>query len=207
MKSKIYLALRLTFWLIVVLVFFLLIVFPLALQWLINSGNMPNGTGDLLGIIGTIQTYLMRGLALLWLFFLGSCFASFLNVVAWRVPRGRGINGSSHCPNCNSKLSFFDNIPITGWLRNAGKCRTCRIPISPRYLWVEVALGCIFLLVAIVQLLLGGINLPIRQIEHFTGIEYMIFDPKWDLIQLTLFHLLLICLLFTFALILSLIHI
>ena len=203
MKSKIYLVLRLTFWLIVVLAFLLLLVIPSITRWLITSANMPYIDVDLLGTIGTIQAYLARGLALLWLFFFGSSLASFLNVVAWRVPRGRGINGASHCPNCNSKLSFFDKIPITGWLRNEGKCRSCRIPISPRYLWVEVALGSIFLLVAIVQLFFGGVNLPIRQIEQLTGIEYMIIDPKWELIQLTLFHLLLICLLFTFALIRS----
>ena len=203
MKSKIYLVLRLTFWLIVVLAFLLLLVIPSITRWLITSANMPYIDVDLLGTIGTIQAYLARGLALLWLFFFGSSLASFLNVVAWRVPRGRGINGASHCPNCNSKLSFFDKIPITGWLRNEGKCRSCRIPISPRYLWVEVTLGSIFLLVAIVQLFFGGVNLPIRQIEQLTGIEYMIIDPKWELIQLTLFHLLLICLLFTFALIRS----
>ena len=203
MKSNPYWALRIAFWLIVIVVVVLLIVLPLLTSWLISVGRMPVGVGKYLIAVEYLQTYLMRGLALLWLFFLGSCFASFLNVVAWRVPRGRGINGSSHCPNCDSKLSFGDNIPIAGWLRNAGQCRTCRIPISPRYLWVEVALGFVFLAVCTIQILYGGINLPVREIDFRRGIEHMIFDPQWNLIQLTIFHLVLICLLFTFVLIRS----
>ncbi|MFK7767067.1 MAG: prepilin peptidase [Mariniblastus sp.] len=203
MKSNPFWALRIGFWLIVVLVIFLLIIFPIVTGFLITVGRMPLGATKYLVAVEYAQTYLMRGLVLLWIFFFGSCFASFLNVVAWRVPRGRGINGSSHCPNCDTKLSFLDNIPIAGWLRNGGQCSSCSIPISPRYLWVEFALGTVFLIVCSVELLGGGINLPLRLVEARTGIENMIFEPKWDLIQLTIYHLVLICLLFTLALVRS----
>ena len=89
---------------------------------------------------------------LLWCFWVGSSIGSFLNVVAWRMPRGQSINGRSHCPRCQAKLRAQDNFPVFGWLRLGGRCRTCRLPISPRYPIVEFAVGLSMTLVAIGQL-------------------------------------------------------
>ena len=203
MTSNLIRAGKLAYWLVTLLVVLLLIVLPLLTTILIKAGQMPLGWIKYLTYVETAQTYLMRGLGVGWLFFLGSCFASFLNVVAWRIPRGRGINGSSMCPFCESKLRFSDNLPIIGWLRNGGRCRSCRLPISPRYLIVEIILGCIFLLVSSVEILAGGANLPLRTIDQVLGFEHLVYSPKWDLVQLTTYHLILICLLFTFALIRS----
>ena len=201
MKSNHFWFLRIAFWLIGILVFLLLFVYPLISSWLVGSGRMPMGVTRYFWVIESAQTYLMGFLALLWIFFLGSCFASFLNVVAWRVPRGRSINGSSHCPDCNQKLRFRDNTPIVGWIRNGGQCSNCQLPIPVRYLVVEFVLGTIFLAFGIVQLILGGINLPLRTIEKLNGFKHLTIDP--ELIQLTLYHLILICVLFTFVLIRS----
>ncbi len=203
MKPNFFWFLKLAVWLVIGLIALLLFIYPLVTGWLINAGRLPLAATKYFAYVETAQISLMRLLGLVWIFFLGSCFASFLNVVAWRIPRGRGINGSSKCPYCNVKLSFFDNIPIAGWLRNRGRCRTCRLPISPRYLIVEFILGFVFLFFCVAQLLSGGMNLPLRTVERLRGFEHLIFDPKWDLIQLTLYHLVLICLLFTFALIRS----
>ncbi len=164
---------------------------------------MPLGVTRHFWMIELAQTYLLRLLGALWIFFLGSCFASFLNVVAWRVPRGRTINGSSHCPDCDQRLSFRDNTPILGWLRNNGHCSNCGLPIPTRYLIVEFILGFVFLGIGTIELALGGINLPFRTIEKIAGLEQLIAAPQWDLIQLTSYHLTLICLLFTLALIKS----
>ncbi len=203
MNSNLVRVLKLAFWLLVILVGLLLIVFPLLTSLLIRAGQMPLEYLKFLSHVETAQIYLMRILGFTWLFFLGGCFASFLNVVAWRVPRGRGINGSSMCPACNSKLKFSDNLPVIGWIRNGGQCRHCRQPISPRYLIVEVILGSIFLLVCSLEILLGGINLPLREIERLQGFEHLVFAPKWDLIQLAIYHLVLVCFLFAFSLIRS----
>src|SRR5690606_21053396 len=46
-----------------------------------------------------------------WFFFIGASIGSFLNVVAWRMPRGMSINGRSHCPSCDNTLSWRDNVP------------------------------------------------------------------------------------------------
>lgn len=97
-----------------------------------------------------------------WLFYVGSSIGSFLNVVAWRMPRGASINGRSHCPWCDSTLQWKDNWPVFGWIVLGGRCRTCRLPISSRYPIVELAVGLCILFVAWTELLSNGANLPFR---------------------------------------------
>ncbi|MFM7676781.1 MAG: prepilin peptidase [Synechococcus sp.] len=70
---------------------------------------------------------------------LGACVGSFLNVVAWRLPREESlIRPASHCPHCGTPLRWFENLPVLGWLWLGGRCRHCRHPIAPRYLLVEL---------------------------------------------------------------------
>ena len=72
------------------------------------------------------------------LFALGASIGSFINVVVWRLPRGESLSHPpSHCPKCNHKLGWKDNIPIFGWIFLCGRCRYCKNPISPRYPIVE----------------------------------------------------------------------
>jgi len=81
-------------------------------------------------------------------FWLGACVASFLNVVAWRMPRGESIvSPPSHCPKCNAPIKWWQNIPILSWLALRGRCANCSKPISPRYIVVEAIGGCLFLAV------------------------------------------------------------
>jgi leader peptidase (prepilin peptidase)/N-methyltransferase len=76
---------------------------------------------------------------LTFLFALGACIGSFLNVVVWRLPRGESLSHPpSHCPRCNHRLAWRDNIPIFGWIFLRGKCRYCQNPISPRYPIIEL---------------------------------------------------------------------
>ena len=78
-------------------------------------------------------------------FWFGACIASFLNVVIWRVPRGESIvSPPSHCPNCQSAIRWYQNIPILSWLGLRGKCANCKAPISPRYILVETLGGLLF---------------------------------------------------------------
>ncbi|MGB7323693.1 MAG: prepilin peptidase [Rubripirellula sp.] len=88
----------------------------------------------------------------IWSFWVGSSVGSFLNVVAWRMPRGEGVNGRSYCPRCKNRLRARDNFPVFGWLALGGRCRTCRLPISPRYPIVEAAVGTSLTLISIGQL-------------------------------------------------------
>jgi leader peptidase (prepilin peptidase)/N-methyltransferase len=80
-------------------------------------------------------------------FILGACVGSFLNVVVWRLPRGESlVSPPSHCPKCGTPLAWYDNFPIFGWIFLRGRCRYCREPISWRYPIIEAVTGGLFAL-------------------------------------------------------------
>jgi leader peptidase (prepilin peptidase)/N-methyltransferase len=69
---------------------------------------------------------------------LGATIGSFLNVVAYRLPRRESlVHPGSHCPKCGSAIKVYDNVPVLGWLALRGHCRQCKTAISPRYPIVE----------------------------------------------------------------------
>lgn len=83
---------------------------------------------------------------LVFVFLLGLCVGSFLNVVVYRLPLGKSlVTPPSACPKCGHRLAAYDNVPVLGWLWLGGKCRYCRNPISPRYPIVEAVTGLLFL--------------------------------------------------------------
>ena len=87
-------------------------------------------------------------------FIIGAAIGSFLNVCIHRLPRGESIIfPSSHCPNCQNKLSAIDLVPIIGFLLLRGRCRSCRQPIALRYPLVELISGLLF---AVSWLTAGG---------------------------------------------------
>ena len=81
-------------------------------------------------------------------FLLGAALFSFMNVVAWRLPRGMDpLKGRSVCPQCGHTLGAPDLVPVFSWLFLRGRCRLCGAHIPARYLLVELlggvlALGC-----------------------------------------------------------------
>jgi leader peptidase (prepilin peptidase)/N-methyltransferase len=71
---------------------------------------------------------------------LGAIFGSFLNVVAYRMPRHESLVApASRCPACAAPVKPYDNVPILSWLLLRGHCRSCAAGISPRYPLVETA--------------------------------------------------------------------
>lgn len=82
---------------------------------------------------------------ILFVFVLGACVGSFLNVIVWRLPRGESlVTPPSHCPKCNTPLAWYDNVPVLGWIMLGGRCRYCKEPISARYPIVEAITGLLF---------------------------------------------------------------
>ena len=80
------------------------------------------------------------------MFALGLCFGSFLNVCIYRLPRGMSVvSPRSACPGCGNLIPLYHNVPILSWLILRGKCRSCRQPISARYLVVELLTAFLFL--------------------------------------------------------------
>lgn len=81
------------------------------------------------------------------LFILGTILGSFYNVVAYRITKGESIvYPSSHCPNCNHKLRFWELIPIFSFLLQRGKCSSCQNKISLFYPLSEIVCGLTFVL-------------------------------------------------------------
>jgi leader peptidase (prepilin peptidase) / N-methyltransferase len=79
---------------------------------------------------------------------LGGIIGSFLNVVIHRVPREESIVfPNSRCPECETPIRPYDNIPVISYLILRGRCRACGTPISARYPAVEAFTALLYLAV------------------------------------------------------------
>ncbi len=147
------------------------------------------------------RSRVMETLVAVWFFVFGSMVGSFINVVVWRMPRGVSVvSRGSACPYCQARIRLADNIPVFGWIKLGGRCRVCRLPISPRYPIVEAVFGLVFLLMFFVELQSAGANLPGGQRYISRGILQVIVSTKWDLILIYVFHMTLLVMLMTWSL-------
>jgi len=88
----------------------------------------------------------VQNLIYIFIFTFGICIGSFLNVCIYRMPRDKSIfKGRSHCPSCDKKIAWYDNIPLISIIALRGKCRNCAAGISKRYFLVELLTGVLFL--------------------------------------------------------------
>lgn len=79
-------------------------------------------------------------------FVLGVIIGSFLNVCISRLPQGKSVvRPTSRCPKCGKSIKPYDNIPMLSYFFLAGKCRACKMRISPVYPAVELLTGLLFL--------------------------------------------------------------
>ncbi|HPU22331.1 MAG TPA: prepilin peptidase [Thermoclostridium caenicola] len=84
------------------------------------------------------------------LFVLGLCIGSFLNVCIYRIPLKQSvISPPSHCPNCNTRLTAADMIPVVSYILLRGRCRYCKAGIPVRYPLVELLTGMVYLILYI----------------------------------------------------------
>lgn len=82
----------------------------------------------------------------------GAVIGSFLNVVAYRLPRRESLSHpGSHCPHCETPIKARDNIPVLGWLALRGRCRQCHEPIAVRYPLVEALSAVLAVAVVLVK--------------------------------------------------------
>ena len=89
------------------------------------------------------------GLYYLFVFFtFGLIFGSFYNVVGYRLPNKMSlISPSSHCPQCNHKLTPIELIPVFSYLFQGGKCKNCKKKIPIFYPIFELFTGIVFALI------------------------------------------------------------
>lgn len=136
---------------------------------------------------------------LVFLFLIGATLGSFLNVCIYRIPAAEqrwfdlkyrpgqprmrawasclwaqlaGLySPPSHCPNCKSRIQTGDNVPIVGWLRLGGRCRNCRMRISPRYPLIE-------LLNALLFVGMYWYSIPAERFARIDATPF--FNPAWS---------------------------
>jgi leader peptidase (prepilin peptidase) / N-methyltransferase len=103
---------------------------------------------------------LASGFLYAWLFCMGATVGSFLNVVVYRLPRGKNLAyPGSFCPRCGHPIRLSDNIPLLSWLALRGRCRDCGGKISARYFLVELTLAAAFLIVLVAEHFLPALSL------------------------------------------------
>jgi leader peptidase (prepilin peptidase)/N-methyltransferase len=112
------------------------------------------------------------------LFVLGLLVGSFLNVVAYRLPKGESlVFPGSNCRDCSHALGPLDLIPVLSFLLLYGRCRYCRAPIPWRYPITEIVTGVYFFLAGLTwgfkpilvrQLVCGTILILAAQVDLAT---------------------------------------
>ncbi|MEQ8259671.1 MAG: A24 family peptidase [Alcanivorax sp.] len=100
----------------------------------------------------------------------GLLVGSFLNVVIHRVPKmmeatwrqearelldqpaPKGeeeppifnlVTPGSHCPHCNHRIRWYENVPVVSWALLKGRCSGCKAAISKRYPIIELLTGLV----------------------------------------------------------------
>lgn len=82
---------------------------------------------------------------ILFVFVIGLCIGSFLNVVILRALSNESIVfPASKCPSCQHPLLWWHNIPILSYVILRGKCGFCGEKISIQYPVVELLTGLMF---------------------------------------------------------------
>ncbi len=82
----------------------------------------------------------------LFAFLVGASVGSFVNLVAYRLPRDISIvNPRSFCEKCNRQIPFWANIPILAYIGLRGRCLMCGASIPFRHFMAEFSLAIIAL--------------------------------------------------------------
>lgn len=91
-----------------------------------------------------MEDYIKYGIALVY----GLLIGSFLNVCIYRIPEELSVvRGRSHCTNCNTKLKWYELVPVLSYIFLLGRCRSCKSHISIQYPIIEALNGLMYVLV------------------------------------------------------------
>ncbi|MDQ1344109.1 MAG: leader peptidase (prepilin peptidase) / N-methyltransferase [Patescibacteria group bacterium] len=92
----------------------------------------------------------MENIVLAYLFFIGTCFGSFISVIVHRLPdylkKGNAgiMNGRSQCGSCGKTLGWKELVPIFSWVFQGGRCSSCKKKIPFTYPALELVTGGLF---------------------------------------------------------------
>ena len=89
----------------------------------------------------------MNNVIVFYIFIIGLCIGSFLNVFVLRGLSGEDfILSKSKCPKCGNKLKWYMNLPLVSYIFLRGRCAFCKEKISLQYPIVELITGLAFLI-------------------------------------------------------------
>lgn len=117
-------------------------------------------------------------------FIWGLVWGSFFNVCIYRIPAGKSTAmPGSHCYTCGSPLAWYDNIPLLSYLALRGNCRSCGSHFSPRYFFIELLTGLLFLATFVVfgfqwQTPFHMIFISLLIVGTFTDIDHFIIPDR-----------------------------
>lgn len=87
-------------------------------------------------------------ISLIFCFCIGAVFASFINLIVYRLEDGHSILdiffGRSFCESCKKDLSWFELIPIFSYVFLRGRCYSCKKPFSSFNFFSEIILAVSF---------------------------------------------------------------
>jgi leader peptidase (prepilin peptidase) / N-methyltransferase len=110
---------------------------------------------------------------------LGAVLGSFLNVVAYRLPRHESlVKPASRCPSCGTPVKPYDNVPILSYLVLRGHCRSCSAPISARYPLVEALTAALCVGAVLVHHSAAGIALSVVLILLIVPVALIDFEHR-----------------------------
>lgn len=85
-------------------------------------------------------------------FVFGAIVGSFLNVIIYRLPRGKSIvSPPSHCPECKVPIKPWQNIPVVSYLMLRGRCKSCGAEIPLRYPAIEAVTALSYLAIYLLK--------------------------------------------------------
>ncbi len=109
----------------------------------------------------------------------GLIVGSFLNVVAYRLPRGESlVSPGSRCPQCGVHVKPYDNVPVLGWLLLRGRCRACHEAIPARYPVVEATSCLLAVAVVVTKHSVHDIALGLVLVAVLVPIALIDFDQR-----------------------------
>ncbi|MHC0037475.1 prepilin peptidase [Pseudoneobacillus sp. C159] len=120
----------------------------------------------------------------IFIFYYGIIFGSFFNVVGLRVPMNQSIvKPRSACPKCQHTLGPLELIPVVSYVIQRGKCRRCKVGISPLYPIIELLTGILFMSAPIImgwssELFIAWTLISLLVIISVSDIAYTLIPDK-----------------------------
>src|SRR3989338_10445043 len=106
----------------------------------------------------------------IFIFILGLCIGSFLNVVIDRLSFDRSLNGRSKCDHCGKTLKAKNLFPVVSYLAQKGRSTCCNKKLSIYYPVVELITGTAFLAIIMLVFQQGFEHVQLMKVFGLLGI-------------------------------------